>query len=434
MIAPSPAPPPPPPPPSRQLHRPQTWLSDSDKSCSLPPGGADARPPWSGRTSPRARQKAPRPAGTRDPRGRCTGRSTPASPSTLLIFPETSTLKMVSSQPKYDLIREVGRGSYGVVYEAVIRKTSARVAVKKIRCHAPENVELALREFWALSSIKSQHPNVIHLEECILQKDGMVQKMSHGSNSSLYLQLVETSLKGEIAFDPRSAYYLWFVMDFCDGGDMNEYLLSRKPNRKTNTSFMLQLSSALAFLHKNQIIHRDLKPDNILISQTRLDTSDLEPTLKVADFGLSKVCSASGQNPEEPVSVNKCFLSTACGTDFYMAPEVWEGHYTAKADIFALGIIIWAMLERITFIDTETKKELLGSYVKQGTEIVPVGEALLENPKMELLIPVKKKSMNGRMKQLIKEMLAANPQDRPDAFELELRLVQIAFKDSSWET
>lgn len=106
---------------------------------------------------------------------------------------DTLTLKMVSSQPKYDLIREVGRGSYGVVYEAVVRKTSARVAVKKIRCHAPENVELALREFWALSSIKSQHPNVIHLEECILQKDGMVQKMSHGSSSSLYLQVNETS-------------------------------------------------------------------------------------------------------------------------------------------------------------------------------------------------------------------------------------------------
>lgn len=40
---------------------------------------------------------------------------------------------------------------------------------------------------------------------------------------------------------------------------MNEYLLSRKPNRKTNTSFMLQLSSALAFLHKNQIIHRNME-------------------------------------------------------------------------------------------------------------------------------------------------------------------------------
>ena len=42
--------------------------------------------------------------------------------------------------------------------------------------------------------------------------------------------------------------------------------------------------------------------------------------------------------------------------------------------------------------------------------------------------------MNAQMKQLIKEMLAANPQDRPDAFELELRLVNIAFKDSSWDT
>lgn len=248
------------------------------------------------------------------------------------------------------------------------------------------------------------------------------------------LQLVETSLKGEIAFDPCCAYYLWFVMDFCDGGDMNAYLLSRKPSRKTNTSFMLQLGSALAFLHRNQIIHRDLKPDNILISQARSPAGSTEPTLKVADFGLSKVCSTSGLNPEEPASVNKCFLSTACGTDFYMAPEVWEGHYTAKADIFALGVIIWAMVERITFVDVETQKELLGSYVQQGSEIVPLGEALLENPKMQLLIPARKKSMNSHMKQLIRDMLSANPQERPDAFELELRLVRIACRELDWDT
>lgn len=43
-----------------------------------------------------------------------------------------------------------------------------------------------------------------------------------------------------------------------------------------------------------------------------------------------------------------------------MAPEVWEGHYTAKADVFALGIIFWAMVERITFRDGDTEKELLG--------------------------------------------------------------------------
>ncbi|XP_020390063.1 serine/threonine-protein kinase 35 [Stegostoma tigrinum] len=326
-------------------------------------------------------------------------------------------------EPKYSLVQEVGRGSYGVVYEAVVRKSGARVAIKKIRCDAPENVELALSEFWALTSLKRQHENVIQFEECVLQRNGMAQKMSHGNKrSEFYLRLVETSLKGERILGAGEPCYLWFVMEFCNGGDLNQYVLSRRPDSAVNTSFMLQLTSAIAFLHKNHIVHRDLKPDNILISE-----KSGVPILKVADFGLSKVCVVGGgAATNKNVNVNKCWLSSACGSDFYMAPEVWEGHYTAKADIFALGIIIWAMIERITFIDAETKKELLGTYVRQGSEIVPVGEALLENPKMELHIPQKRRTfMSEGIKQLIKDMLAANPQDRPDAFELETRMDQV---------
>lgn len=198
---------------------------------------------------------------------------------------------------------------------------------------------------------------------------------------------------------------------------------------------MRQLTCAVAFLHKNNIVHRDLKPDNILISQ-----KSGSPVLKVADFGLSKVCAGlnskngeehhavgcKGTNQNNNINVNKFWLSSACGSDFYMAPEVWEGHYTAKADIFALGIIIWAMLERITFIDAESKRELLGTYIRQGSEIVPVGEALLENPKMVLHIPQKARStMSEGVKKLLHDMLAVNPQDRPDAFQLEVRMDQV---------
>ncbi|XP_066240351.1 serine/threonine-protein kinase 35 [Saccopteryx leptura] len=334
-----------------------------------------------------------------------------------------------SERPRYSLLAEIGRGSYGVVYEAVAGRSGARVAVKKIRCDAPENVELALAEFWALTSLKRRHQNVVQFEECVLQRNGLAQRMSHGNkNSQLYLRLVETSLKGErILGYAEEPCYLWFVMEFCEGGDLNQYVLSRRPDPATNKSFMLQLTSAIAFLHKNHIVHRDLKPDNILITER-----SGAPVLKVADFGLSKVCAGlaprgkEGSQDSKNVNVNKYWLSSACGSDFYMAPEVWEGHYTAKADIFALGIIIWAMIERITFIDSETKKELLGTYIKQGTEIVPVGEALLENPKMELLIPQKRRtSMSEGVKQLLKDMLAANPQDRPDAFELETRMDQV---------
>ncbi|KAM3878107.1 serine/threonine-protein kinase 35-like [Diretmus argenteus] len=335
--------------------------------------------------------------------------------------------------PRYSLLREVGRGSYGVVYEAVARRSGARVAVKKLRCDAPENVELALQEFWALASLEKRHQNVVQLEECVLQRNGMAQKMSHGNKrSKQYLRLVETSLKGErVLSSPEEPCYLWFVMEFCEGGDLNQFILSRRPDPQTNSSFMLQLTSAVAFLHENNIVHRDLKPDNILISE-----KSGTPVLKVADFGLSKVCAGLGnagdsregedRDKNKNVNVNKFWLSSACGSDFFMAPEVWEGHYTAKADIFALGIIIWAMLERITFIDAESKRELLGTYVRQGADIVPVGEALLENPKMVLSIPQKRRSsMSDGVRKLLQDMLAVNPQDRPDAFELQARMDQV---------
>lgn len=100
--------------------------------------------------------------------------------------------------PRYSLLREVGRGSYGVVYEAIARKTGCRVAIKRLQCDAPENVELALAEFWALTSLANRHQNVVQLEECVLQKNGLAQKMSHGNKrSKQYLRLVETSLKGK---------------------------------------------------------------------------------------------------------------------------------------------------------------------------------------------------------------------------------------------
>ncbi|KAM6947260.1 serine/threonine-protein kinase 35-like [Lycodopsis pacificus] len=330
--------------------------------------------------------------------------------------------------PRYSLLREVGRGTYGVVYEAVARKSGAKVAVKKLRCDAPENVELALQEFWALASLEKRHQNVVQLEECVLQRNGMAQKMSHGNKrSKQYLRLVETSLKGErVLGPPEEPCYLWFIMEFCEGGDLNQFILSRRPDQRTNNSFMLQLTSAVAFLHKNNVVHRDLKPDNILISE-----KSGMPVIKVADFGLSKVCAGigipkEGEDESKNVNVNKFWLSSACGSDFYMAPEVWEGHYTAKADIFALGIIIWAMLERITFIDAESKRELLGSYVRQGVDIVPVGEALLDNPKMVLNIPQKRRScMSEGVKKLLQDMLAVNPQNRPDAFELQARMDQV---------
>ncbi|XP_020840784.1 serine/threonine-protein kinase 35-like [Phascolarctos cinereus] len=327
----------------------------------------------------------------------------------------------MTTDAKYTILQEVGRGSYGVVYEAVVNQTGKKVAVKRMHCNGPENVELALQEFWALQSIQSQHENVIWLKECILQSGQVFQPMSHHSNKSDdQLLLIETCLKGRRCMDPKSACYLWFVMEFCDSGNMNEFLLSRSPDAQLNKSFMQQMSQAVAFLHRNQIVHRDLKPDNILISN-----SSGGPVLKVTDFGLSKVCQGR-------VNINQHRFSSACGSDFYMAPEVWEGSYTAKADIFALGIIFWAMIERITFREADSEKELLGTYICQGKDIIPIGEAMLENPSMELHIPLKKKrSIPNDLCKLLHDMLAFNSKDRLNAFQLESRIKQTTYGEKT---
>nr|CAB3264754.1 probable serine/threonine-protein kinase DDB_G0278901 [Phallusia mammillata] len=280
-----------------------------------------------------------------------------------------------------DLV-EIGKGSFGTVYKALKRNYKEPFAIKKVRCNAPENVELALQEFWTLSYLQ-KHLNIIRFEECYLQHAGKMRSMKHGDVSSpSYLYLVEMSIKGESAMT-RGRYHLWFVMEYCDGGDMNDYLLSRVPIAKLNASFMSQLADGIAFLHRNSVVHRDLKPENILVRTSSCESGGGSPfpTLKIADFGLSKVCSSKTQSQ---VNVDTCWLSSACGSDFFMAPEVFEGHYTAKADVFALGIMFWAIMDRITFIDATTKKVLLGTYIRRDKDVLPVGEALLDDSKLNL--------------------------------------------------
>lgn len=387
----------------------------------------------------------------------------------------------------YTLEKEVGRGSYGVVFEGQMSKTGQRVAIKRLPCSNPECIELYLQELWAMRTTAKSHPNVIALHNCLLQTGP--RNLKPLKPGKLPLSLVESVLKGKVVGTrsqeqsdatqssnkrtksstsrlldrtntvqaksksdavtpqrpqkrgrkrsapeednqsvPLKCLALWLVMEYCDGGDLNQYLLSKPPDEERNHGILLQLSSAMAFLHGLGITHRDLKPANVLVCETVKG-----PVVKVADFGLSKMAEGSLTG-----DICRQHFSSTCGSDFYMAPEVWGGQsYTAQADIFSLGVMFWAVLERITFLEEGTTEEQLGAYACKGRWLMPLGEALSENPDFPLCIPMKFKrapplppAPGPNMCALLLDMLAVDPFSRPRADQLESRVRQALEQDA----
>jgi calcium-dependent protein kinase len=86
---------------------------------------------------------------------------------------------------------------------------------------------------------------------------------------------------------------------------------------------MRELFSSINHCHAQGIIHRDIKPENIMISN--------ENTVRLIDFGLSKAS-------------KKKNLTTIAGTPYYMAPEVLQGNYSTKADIWSLGVLLYTLV------------------------------------------------------------------------------------------
>lgn len=141
-------------------------------------------------------------------------------------------------------------------------------------CSAPEGVDLALSEMWALSQLTS-HPNVIKFNGAYLETNGQFELLKHGDKkSSRYRRLVEVSshifylfhikykykccLKGEFLnlSNARENTRLWFMTEFCSAGDLNRYIIeaqekkTKTQNTETNAQISLQLLEGLKFLHQ----------------------------------------------------------------------------------------------------------------------------------------------------------------------------------------
>ncbi len=202
----------------------------------------------------------------------------------------------------YQVVRFLGRGGMGDVYEVKHARLAGRYAAKLLSSDLADNAQAFSRfQREALIASGLSHPNIVNVIDFCHLSDGLP----------------------------------CLVMEFLDGVDLAQVLALGQMSLMRTLRLVRQIVSALSTLHGHQIIHRDLKPQNIFV----LPEHDGEPErVKLVDFGLAK-----RSNPSMIVTHDRTLL----GTPQYMAPEQALGsaeNVGPEADQFSLAAIVYEML------------------------------------------------------------------------------------------
>jgi non-specific serine/threonine protein kinase/serine/threonine-protein kinase len=213
-------------------------------------------------------------------------------------FDESDSWIVGSRAGPYHIVRRVGHGGMGVVYEAVraddqFRK---RVAIKFLRSGFES--ELAVRRFRYERQILAglDHPNIAGL------------------------------LDGGVTADGQP----YFVMEYVEGEPITAYCDSRGLSVRERVALFGQVCAAVQYAHEQLIVHRDLKPSNILVTA--------DGTVKLLDFGIAKLLGEDGD--EVPLTRGARAL-----TPEYASPEHLRAtRITTTSDVYSLGVVLYELL------------------------------------------------------------------------------------------
>ncbi|CAD8113079.1 unnamed protein product [Paramecium sonneborni] len=200
---------------------------------------------------------------------------------------------------RFEIKSILGKGAFATVFSALDRMLKTQVAIKMVDKKLFKNKEQ---------------------EDTIRQEAQMLKTLQH-NNIVKILGFFETTLN------------FFIVMNQIDGITLYSHMGNIKSTEVV--SITKQILKALSYLHQRNIVHRDIKPENILIS-----SQGCESKVTLIDFGLSASLNRI-QN-----SINGLMYQN-CGTLLYQAPElIRKANYTRSVDIWALGIVVYQMLNR----------------------------------------------------------------------------------------
>ena len=279
----------------------------------------------------------------------------------------------------YAILDEIGEGSFGKLYKAK-RGDGKVVALKELK----------------------QKPEVINLEKYIRGELEIIeQKLRHENIVLMYEHFVT-----------RTVY---IVMEFCELGDLNDYLINNETTLTERISFMFDMARGVHYLHTQNIIHRDLKPENILLTK---QSDDIR--CKVSDFGISKI---------KMTKYDK--FSTFIGSQAYMAPEIVDQkEYSNEVDVYALGMLFFAVYRNTVLTNSFGLKNLIPGVYNDKNNIAWLTDLMKkEKPNRGLFVNSYFKE-STEVGELIFAMLEFHPMNRPDMENILVKVVEIKTKNT----
>eukprot|EP00759_Apiculatamorpha_spiralis_P025063 PhF_6_TR28140/c0_g1_i1/m.41672 len=249
----------------------------------------------------------------------------------------------VQKKIRYKVERLLGEGTYGCVFLVTRISDNQKFALKYIPCEKPQDVADAYREYLALKAVKG-HPNLVALVDAFSNwSDEDSDAVLSDIPQSFVCEAVNIDDMQQImescSVRMSSWGYFCIVMEYYTEGTMYQYLLRRRTEKISERSVLRyteQICEAVDYIHTCNLIHRDLKPGNLLLS-------DGLKKIVITDFGLTRQLGAGA------------YAHTRAGTLHYFAPEQAQRRYTNKADIWAIGCLMYSMAtRRITKTEART--------------------------------------------------------------------------------